>query len=465
MLAIVSALLPGDAEFGDRQGRSIPLQDVAGIAAFELARCASFAASTRWCCEAQLPYPATQILDGFWRHFSMHKRRAWARLQCDKVKRAVNAVWSKRWVFNRASSFADDYLNSRVAERSIPARSEPSAISRSKRRCGAVAILIAGQLKRFLWKDQSGDLVQRSAGCPEAVDVFVYLQNVSTVAPWMQQVADSTPYTARATVEKISRWYRKRGARNVTVEIGPIRGAGHDIVDSTERWLRSDRGLARGFVAGRSNITWEKHHRLRTNPFGRFRANLNMLRNRHLAFRLAQPHRHDYDMWTFWREDNYFFVPLDVAAARHDLDLGSPSAPRFVVDKYCGFGSLSDKVVITNTAGAVRMFGDSESTWRKLVAAYIIFGWHQKGYPYQTERFLTYLMRSSVKARDLHRTDLRYVRGGLCVPGLYGTCFNKLHAQIFGTCPAANASVGDKAETTGEPIHRDKFDHGKNVAL
>jgi hypothetical protein len=55
-----------------------------------------------------------------------------------------------------------------------------------------------------------------------------------------------------------------------------------------------------------------------------------------------------YTGYTYWREDNYFFSPLDISG----IDFDNHTHPYVIVDTPCEFGSYSDKMYVMNREGA-----------------------------------------------------------------------------------------------------------------
>ena len=84
----------------------------------------------------------------------------------------------------------------------------------------AVAIMISGQLQRFVWQDQTGPLLapSQNTDCPVVADVYIALSNTSLAEPFTQRIEDP-PYLGSTSIDSIQRWYRLRGARQVIVKL------------------------------------------------------------------------------------------------------------------------------------------------------------------------------------------------------------------------------------------------------
>ena len=147
-----------------------------------------------------------------------------------------------------------------------------------------------------------------------------------------------------------------------------------------------------------------------------------------------------YDGFTLWREDNFFFTPLPEQFvpfdAKVDVSAGAPGQqkpqPAVVVDQYCGWGALSDKIFAANAAGAALLF---DPTWAAFVAkmkAYAreatlrrsqgLTGVHQKFHPENWYQVVMARGGTRVEKRDLRRADVRYVLGRFCATKVYAHC-------------------------------------------
>ena len=293
------------------------------------------------------------------------------------------------------------------------------------------AVLITGQVQRFVWRDGSGPLIAPAhPACPPAVDVFIILQ-AGVLNPQWIGAAPATPYAAETTEANLRAWYVARGARSVQVqfvhdaELDALLAAATFPVGK-EHWRReSSRG-----PGGRTEA--KKGLRTEADFAARYRSNLKMLYLRHLAFAAAAAAGPSYAGVTYWREDNLFFAPLAEAA----FPPADSPGPEVVVDVNCGWGSYSDKIYAANRAGAAVLFDASRKGFLAKTTAFAACGAEGAATPcsppgqpgkWQTERFLQNVLAAggaTVKKRDFRRTDVRYVAGrpGLCVPELYWEC-------------------------------------------
>ena len=230
---------------------------------------------------------------------------------------------------------------------------------------GAYAVLISGQVQRFVWQDEAGPLVAAAdPACPPEVDVYIVLQQGEMGRVWSGAVPDA-PYQAETTAENLRDWYRTRGARHVWVEF--VSGA--DV-----RAFLDEAPFPKGKPGWR--------HSPESNFSGaRYRNNLKMFYLRHLAFAAASASDRFYDGFTYWREDNFFYTPLPEALI--------PSAgpkPEVAVDANCGWWSYSDKVYATNPAGAGVLFDLTLDDFLAKMADYAAYGasggeWTDRGVP------------------------------------------------------------------------------------
>ena len=264
------------------------------------------------------------------------------------------------------------------------------------------AILISGQIQRFVWKDQNGDLINASnPECPPVVDVFIAMHNGTMSPPWNGQI-ESLPYDT--TTASLMAHYRRRGARHVSVnwvsdhDVGKMKQAVLDSMDAP------------------SLLLINKHRKTRWDRY------TVMFFLRHEAFMMAHGHS-KYDGYTYWREDNSFFAPLDESV------FPSTSQRTVVVDKWCGFGSYSDKIYVANLAGATLLFDSTFRDFQKKMQSWAAFarrcaaknGSNEDAF--QTEAFLGHVLSSVVVHKvDLKRGDTRYVGGRYCLFKGYSEC-------------------------------------------
>lgn len=174
------------------------------------------------------------------------------------------------------------------------------------------------------------------------------------------------------------------------------------------------------------------------------KANLRMFFLRHAAFQMSisDNHRLSYNAYTYWREDNYFFHPLNISVDSFGND---STQPYVVVDEPCKFNSYSDKMYMMNREGANLLFDSTRSSFLRKMKHWVLFSklLDKKRYPFQTERFLHDILSSAVvKRKLLNRIDVRYVNGSLCVPRFYFRCMPKKIKQkalrLFVVCGKRN---------------------------
>ena len=104
-----------------------------------------------------------------------------------------------------------------------------------------VAILISGQLSRFVYREQTGALLSSKSACPPTADVFIALQTGKPYQPYKGRI-DRIPYDS--TPHAIEKWYVGRGARKaVAVFIGS--GDIHRMEASVRKFIRESKGGSR----------------------------------------------------------------------------------------------------------------------------------------------------------------------------------------------------------------------------
>eukprot|EP01084_Bolivina_argentea_P098514 177046_1 len=168
--------------------------------------------------------------------------------------------------------------------------------------------------------------------------------------------------------------------------------------------------------------------------YNRWGTYIRMFYLRHLVFTLTLDMniKYAYDMLTYWRDDNYFLSPIDLNKLATYFQ---ETQTAIAVDKYCGFGGLSDKIYVTNLEGAKLLFDVTFNDFKYKMVEWVQMAHilktgkrrqHRKD-PFQTEAFLTTVIQKLKYVKiDLHRTELRYINGKLCANPLYVRCTPQL---------------------------------------
>jgi hypothetical protein len=273
------------------------------------------------------------------------------------------------------------------------------------------AVLISGQLKRFVWKDQNAVLIQPTdPACPPTVDVFIAIHNGTMSKPWDGHI-DGIPYSTTTT--RLLSHYQKRGARHVRIKW---------ITDGDIEKMK----LSVESTLGPSMLrSLNQYRQLRWNRY------LSMFWLRHVAFTMALGHSF-YNSYTYWRDDNLFFAPLQ----ERWLQFHPTEHAEVVVDKWCGFGSFSDKIYVANQPGATLLFDTSFSVFQLKMLSWVKFAQTRGKDPFQTEAFLGHVLSDAkVRKVDLRRADARYVDGKLCLASGYVHCSPTQLGSTIPVCP------------------------------
>jgi len=322
------------------------------------------------------------------------------------------------------AAFCEDTTNGLEVRKFCPATCRvPPCLSKAtatpRRRAGpctsaAVAIMISGQLQRFVYQDQTGPLLapDPKAACPVAVDVYIALSNASLTKAWSGRVTD-IPYLSSATPDAIKHWYLARGARRVVVK----------FVDEDElvRAEATVRQLIRNAPDGKRLDTFVKQGYDKDHWFANFR----QYYMRHMVYKLTLDRT--YGVLTFWRDDNVFLTPLDLGPMWPKL-LASTNA--VFVNQYCGFGALSDKIYAFNRGSVDLFFCPTFQAFSKKMLAWVESAVLRGGTNWlQSEAWLAHSLsqdRTQVIKWDFHRTDMRYVDGEFCASPGYRQCTPEL---------------------------------------
>ena len=283
------------------------------------------------------------------------------------------------------------------------------------------------------------------------VDVFLTLQRGRIVENPLRvdgrMHISGVPYEQEATVETLERWYRRRGARAVHVEwvmFSEVERMEVAVVEAFDEAERREVDLL--------------------NPLERwlFTTLLRQMYMRHRVLRLAmggdeERRARPYDGFTLWREDNFFFTPLPEQFVPFDVKVdvgaGAPGQqkpqPAVVVDQYCGWGALSDKIFAANAAGAALLF---DPTWAAFVAKMKAYareatlnrarGFNKQEQKFHPESWYQVVMArggTRVEKRDLRRADVRYVLGRFCAAKMYAHCSPAGVGSDIPVCPGKTA--------------------------
>jgi hypothetical protein len=275
----------------------------------------------------------------------------------------------------------------------------------------SVALLIAGQCHRFIYRDQSGPLFQTSSesATPFTLDVYINLQCGGAQRAHVGQ-ADAPPYMETLNITDIKEWYTARGADSVTIQ----------ILDPEHMDYAFEETSYQATTVYRNNIGYKLSD---MTSWARYSNELRKFYARHVTFAMTQKQK--YSAYVFWRDDNYFFTPIDMEQVFFSRNK-SKDEPFVVVDENCEFHAYSDKIYIANHLGATILFSTTKVEFFSFVKRFVLFAFyrmHYHGDPLHAETFVhESLLKAHVEKRDLLRMDVRYVDGVKCVPHLYFYC-------------------------------------------
>eukprot|EP01084_Bolivina_argentea_P098516 177051_1 len=300
-----------------------------------------------------------------------------------------------------------------------------------------LAILISGQIQRFIFKDQFGVLIENNnininTKIEWVIDVFIVLHNGTMSKPWGPNNIDpfGPHYMLNTTIQDIHKWYIQRGANNVVIKILNDTDMTR-MINSSQTFLfkNTTNIISQSDIIELISNSQDRYH----NRWFRY---LRMFYLRHLVFRLTLNMNIKYNMLTYWRDDNYFLSPIDLNNLTTYFQQTHTS---IAVDQYCGWKSLSDKIYVTNFKGAKLLFDVTFNDFKYKMVEWVELSyekWKQKlRDPFQTESFLeTVIQKVKYIKIDLHRTELRYINGKLCTIPLYVQCTPELkqkHKQLI----------------------------------
>jgi hypothetical protein len=286
-----------------------------------------------------------------------------------------------------------------------------------------VALLIAGQCPRFVYREQSGPLFDSTRTMHNdteyLVDVYIALQCGEAVRAYIGTV-DSPPYMKTLDIADIQEWYLNRGAASVTVRIvssATMNEAFEDIALQATGTVRHLEGFNASDVP-----CWD--------------AEVRKFYLRHLVFAMSLRKRRVSDAYVFVREDNFFLTRLNLDDVFFSKQK-SPEVPYVIVDKHCEFGAYSDKMYVSNHLGAALLFSSTKAEFMSWMKRFLMVGLFLRRRdfwkPYQAEVYVQDTLNGAeVERIDLARVDTRYQRGVKCIPTLYFDCMpNTTQALAF----------------------------------
>jgi len=312
----------------------------------------------------------------------------------------------------------------------------------------SVAVLISGQCQRFTYKENTGPILTFSRRpriatdpkCPQPqhqplIEVYIALQCETLTQPWTGDTPD-TPYidAENLDIHDIQNHFTKRGANKVAVQIlnkEDMQKAYDDASYHVTHYhgVANDKALDvtamfNGYHLAES--TWRSE-------FRKFYA-------RHIVYHeaLLSHAPQTYSGYVYLREDNYFYEPLDMDKVLLNKNK-TASEPFFVVDSDCRqrFGAYSDKIYITNQAGADLLFGRSMAEFMEKMKRYILLGYYKSHlagagvWPrltIQPESFVhDSFSHAEVEEMHLQRIDVRFVGRNhtRCIPDNYYNCHSE----------------------------------------
>ena len=277
----------------------------------------------------------------------------------------------------------------------------------------SVAVLISGQCHRFIYRDQPGPLFTFSqTSAKPKIDVYIALQCGRKINPLFGD-NDTPPYMEKLNITDIRHWYLEKGASNVTVKVIGIETL-NQMVDEITAQTTTVYNTKDGFDLA-DMVHWH----------GRWGIEVRKFYLRNFAFLKAQKTQM-YSGYVYWREDNYFFLPLDLDETLFSMNVTTQDQPFVIVDKGCEFASYSDKMYVANHAGAAILFGSTYAEFIERMKRFVLFAMYRKNCSsemWQPEAFVHDSLSTAVVERaELSRMDVRYNEGKRCIPTAYYHC-------------------------------------------
>eukprot|EP00928_Gymnodinium_smaydae_P099004 TRINITY_DN9339_c0_g2_i1.p1 TRINITY_DN9339_c0_g2~~TRINITY_DN9339_c0_g2_i1.p1 ORF type:complete len:391 (-),score=39.99 TRINITY_DN9339_c0_g2_i1:37-1209(-) len=327
-----------------------------------------------------------------------------------------------------------------VRRRTLPHRRAHTRSTPKKAGQCEVAILISGQMQRFIWRDSlaqnNGKLLAPSKVCPEpVVDIYIALKTGTMAKPWVGDIA-CIPYINQSTAKAIKEFYHSKGARHVRIQT-------YSDKDMQEMQTQVEKELTRGASPSEaaSKIDFARHDKHK-----RWNRYLSMFYLRHLAYSMVNEHRgkaRNYKLYLYSREDNYWMKPFELDTALKLVNVGAPVS---IVDEKCGWGGYPDKMFAANAGGAELLFAATFQGFVKKMVKWHKFAWsraakgnrrRKRSDPFQTEGFVKHnLANCTIEFLRFPRADARYVHGNLCVLKRKAKCSPGID-KVLPVCPDA----------------------------
>jgi hypothetical protein len=312
----------------------------------------------------------------------------------------------------------------------------------------SVALLISGQCHRFIYREQSGPLFQTTSesATPFTLDVYITLQCGGAQKSLVGQV-DAPPYMGTLNMTDIKEWYTARGADSVTIQ----------ILDPEHMDNAFEETQYQATTVYRNNFGHKLSYMI---GWPRWIVEVRKFYSRHVTFAMTLQAKQTYSAYVFWREDNYFFTPIDMEQVFFSKNK-SKDEPFVIVDEHCEFHAYSDKIYIANHLGAAILFSSTKAEFFSWMKRYALFGFyrmHYHGDPLQPETFVhESLLKANVEKQDLLRIDVRYVDGVKCVPHLYFYCMPEATRNLatqhnLVVCPKTDGAQLSQPSDEAKPL-------------
>jgi hypothetical protein len=279
------------------------------------------------------------------------------------------------------------------------------------------ALLISGGKHRFIFRQS------RIGGFEKNTDVFIVLHDDGNATTWVDVLDKQLAYDI--SVPTIKAFFMNLGAETVHVTI---------ISAEDVRELRT---------RIEKDVGEDKLVELKQDPFygqRKWQPAVIMFVLRHLVFKTAlkfsSSHGFNYTHFLYHREDNVYYSEGQPILPTRDgkmkeLCPGSAIIPCIAVSKYCGWGSINEKIFFSNHRGADILFGP---TWKDFIAfinawVYLynsnqVHNWERMQIEYHYKHWLEFNggKNLAIHRIDFDRTELRYVHSLLCISEIYIGC-------------------------------------------
>lgn len=313
----------------------------------------------------------------------------------------------------RVVNFVDFNLMTRTSQQVEGGPEEPEE---------SIALLIAGQCHRFVYREQTGPLFlfsNRTDSYQPKVDVYIVLHCASNPPRPFHGQLDTPSYMIHVNVTDIELWYHERGANKVQIKI-----LDDDVMEEAVGTINKHVTTIYLRKGVDSKTIYDIESRI-VRRYPRWNIEARKFFLRHTVYAMSLQSK-EYSGYVFLREDNYFVIAMDIDTLFFSHARNKSTIPLVMVDNSCRWGAYSDKIYVSNKRGTDLLFSPDLTSFlgaMKSYIFYIYFNKDRRGEPYQPESWVQdTLSVADVVQSQMSRFDIRFVNSTTCISPHYYCC-------------------------------------------